>query len=86
MKIIVTGSWGNIGRPLTEILVKQGHAVTVVSSDPKKQVLFRRDRRVIIQTKLDPAVILLFLNFDALVKTFRASNDYQSSPFANRDV
>ena len=38
MKIIVTGSLGNISQPLTEILVKQGHAVTVVSSDPKKKV------------------------------------------------
>jgi NAD(P)H dehydrogenase (quinone) len=37
MNIIVTGSLGNISKPLTEILVKQGHAVTVVSSDPKKQ-------------------------------------------------
>ena len=37
MKIIVTGSLGNISQPLTEILVKQGHIVTVVSSDPKKK-------------------------------------------------
>jgi len=37
MKIIVTGSLGNISKPLTEILIAQGHAVTVVSSDPKKQ-------------------------------------------------
>jgi NAD(P)H dehydrogenase (quinone) len=37
MNIIVTGSLGNISQPLTEILVKQGHTVTVVSSDPKKQ-------------------------------------------------
>jgi NAD(P)H dehydrogenase (quinone) len=37
MKIIVTGSLGNISKPLTEILIGQGHAVTVVSSDPKKQ-------------------------------------------------
>lgn len=37
MKIIVTGSLGNISRPLTEKLVAQGHAVTVVSSDPEKQ-------------------------------------------------
>ncbi len=37
MKIIVTGSLGNISKPLTEILVKQGHAVTVVSSDPNKR-------------------------------------------------
>ena len=39
MKIIVTGSLGNISKPLTEILVAQGHSVTVVSSDPKKQTL-----------------------------------------------
>ncbi|MDB5090377.1 MAG: NAD-dependent dehydratase [Mucilaginibacter sp.] len=37
MKIIVTGSLGNISRSLTETLVGQGHDVTVVSSDPKKQ-------------------------------------------------
>ncbi len=37
MKIIVTGSLGNISQPLTEILVSQGHTVTVVSSDPEKQ-------------------------------------------------
>lgn len=37
MKIIVTGSLGNISKPLTEILVTQGHTVTVVSSDPKKK-------------------------------------------------
>lgn len=37
MKIIVTGSLGNISQPLTEILITRGHAVTVVSSDPKKQ-------------------------------------------------
>ncbi|MBS1567300.1 MAG: NAD(P)H-binding protein, partial [Bacteroidetes bacterium] len=37
MKLIVTGSLGNISRPLTEILVAQGHEVTVISSDVKKQ-------------------------------------------------
>ena len=37
MKIIVTGSLGNISKPLTEILMAQGHVVTVVSSDPDKQ-------------------------------------------------
>lgn len=37
MKIIVTGSLGNISQPLTEILISQGHTVTVVSSDPEKQ-------------------------------------------------
>jgi NAD(P)H dehydrogenase (quinone) len=37
MNITVTGSLGNISQPLVEILVGQGHAVTVVSSDPKKR-------------------------------------------------
>ncbi|SDD38098.1 Uncharacterized conserved protein YbjT, contains NAD(P)-binding and DUF2867 domains [Mucilaginibacter pineti] len=37
MKIIVTGSLGNISKPLTEILIGQGHQVTVISSDSKKQ-------------------------------------------------
>jgi uncharacterized protein YbjT (DUF2867 family) len=37
MKIIVTGSLGNIGQPLTKELVEKGHAVTVISSQPAKQ-------------------------------------------------
>lgn len=32
MKIIVTGSLGNISKPLTEMLVQNGHQVTVISS------------------------------------------------------
>ncbi len=37
MKIIVTGSLGHIGKPLTEELVLKGHQVTVVSSKAEKQ-------------------------------------------------
>lgn len=37
MKIVVTGSLGNIGRPLTEALVRQGHRVTVVSSQADRK-------------------------------------------------
>jgi len=33
MKITITGSLGNISKPLTEILVKTGHDVTVISSN-----------------------------------------------------
>jgi nucleoside-diphosphate-sugar epimerase len=36
MKFIVTGSLGNISKPLTERLVEKGHHVTVVSSDGQK--------------------------------------------------
>lgn len=37
MKITITGSLGNISKPLTETLVKKGHSVTVISSEPKRQ-------------------------------------------------
>ena len=37
MKIIITGSLGNIGKPLTKELVQKGHTVTVISSKPEKQ-------------------------------------------------
>jgi uncharacterized protein YbjT (DUF2867 family) len=36
MKITLTGSLGNISKPLAEILVKQGHEVTVISSQADK--------------------------------------------------
>lgn len=37
MKIILTGSLGHIGKPLAEILAKQGHDVTVISSKEEKR-------------------------------------------------
>lgn len=37
MNIIITGSLGHIGKPLTEELVQKGHTVTVISSKPEKQ-------------------------------------------------
>lgn len=37
MKIIVTGSLGNISRPLTKELVSKGHSVTVISSSKERQ-------------------------------------------------
>ncbi|OUJ74206.1 NmrA family NAD(P)-binding protein [Hymenobacter crusticola] len=37
MKIVVTGSLGNISKPLVESLAQKGHAITVVSSKPEKQ-------------------------------------------------
>jgi nucleoside-diphosphate-sugar epimerase len=36
MKIIITGSLGHISKPLAKELVKNGHAVTVISSNPDK--------------------------------------------------
>ncbi|MBD2720693.1 NAD(P)H-binding protein [Hymenobacter armeniacus] len=37
MKIIVTGSLGNISKPLATELVQQGHAVTLISSKAERQ-------------------------------------------------
>ncbi len=37
MKIVITGSLGHISKPLTEQLVQQRHAVTVIGSNPEKQ-------------------------------------------------
>ena len=37
MKIVITGSLGNISQPLTQQLAQQGHSVTVISSKSDKQ-------------------------------------------------
>jgi uncharacterized protein YbjT (DUF2867 family) len=37
MKITLTGSLGNIGKPLAELLVRAGHEVTIISSDSGKK-------------------------------------------------
>jgi len=37
MKITLTGSLGRIGKPLTQTLLKNGHSVTVISSQKERQ-------------------------------------------------
>jgi uncharacterized protein YbjT (DUF2867 family) len=37
MQIVITGSLGNIGRPLTQDLLQRGHVVIVISSNPDKR-------------------------------------------------
>ena len=61
MKIIVTGSLGNISKPLTEELVQKGHSVTVISSNP--------DKRKAIEN-LGAAAIGSIEDVDFLTKTF----------------
>src|SRR5258708_33987004 len=36
MKITLTGSLGNVSKPLAEILIKNAHEITIISSDSKK--------------------------------------------------
>ena len=66
MNIIVTGSLGNISKPLTQILLGQGHAVTVVSSDPKKMAD--------IETLGAKAAIGSIADVDFLIKTFTGAD------------
>lgn len=37
MKIVITGSLGNIGKPLTKELVQKGNSVTVITSNPERR-------------------------------------------------
>ena len=37
MNITITGSLGNISRPLATGLIQKGHSVTVISSKPERQ-------------------------------------------------
>jgi len=37
MKIVLTGSLGNIGQPLTRELIQKGHSVTVISRNTERQ-------------------------------------------------
>ncbi len=37
MNIVITGSLGNIGKPLTKELAEKGHSVTVISSNAERQ-------------------------------------------------
>ncbi|RZK98912.1 MAG: NAD-dependent epimerase/dehydratase family protein, partial [Pedobacter sp.] len=36
MNIVLTGSLGNIGKPLTKLLINKGYRVTVISSKPER--------------------------------------------------
>ncbi|MFD1257726.1 NAD(P)H-binding protein [Mucilaginibacter terrae] len=37
MKIIITGSLGNVSKPLVNDLLEKGHRVTLITSDPEKR-------------------------------------------------
>ena len=66
MKIIVTGSLGNISLPLATELVQQGHAVTVISSQP--------ERRAAIEALGATAAIGSFEDADFLAATFAGAD------------
>ncbi len=66
MKIIITGSLGNISKPLTEELVQKGHAVTVISS--------KSDKQNEIETLGATAAIGSLEDVDFLVDTFTGAD------------
>lgn len=66
MKIIISGSLGNIGKPLTSQLVKSGHDVTVISSTA--------DRKDAIENLGAKAAIGSVSDSDFLSKTFTGAD------------
>ncbi|ADB40008.1 NAD(P)H-binding protein [Spirosoma linguale] len=66
MNLVLTGSLGNIGEPLTRQLVQKGHAVTVISSSPERQPA--------IEALGAKAAIGTILDIDFLTDTFRGAD------------
>lgn len=66
MKIVITGSLGNISKPLTEELVQKGHEVTVISS--------KSDKQNEIETLGATAAIGSLEDVDFLVNTFTGAD------------
>ncbi len=66
MKIILTGSISNVGKPLTEMLVKKGNDVTVISSS--------NERKKDIEALGATAAIGSMFDADFLAKTFKGAD------------
>ncbi|MDY0932866.1 NAD(P)H-binding protein [Chryseobacterium sp. CFBP8996] len=66
MKIIITGSLGNVAKPLVQQLIGEGHNITVISSNETK-----KDE---IETLGAKAAIGSIADLDFLVKTFEGAD------------
>ncbi|MEO8533400.1 MAG: NmrA family NAD(P)-binding protein [Flavobacterium sp.] len=66
MKIVVTGSLGNISKPLTEELIQKGHSVTVISS--------KSERKPAIEALGAQAAIGMMQDVDFLSETFKGAD------------
>lgn len=66
MNIVLTGSIGNIGKPLTKELVQRGHSVTVISSNAA--------RKAAIETLGAKAAIGSMFDADFLSATFKGAD------------
>ncbi len=79
MKIVLTGSLGNIGRPLTKALVEKGHTVTVVSSKTERvKEIEGLGANALIGSMFNPDFLTIaFRNADIvyLMETMEAAGD-----------
>lgn len=79
MKIVLTGSLGNIGRPLTKELVEKGHSVTVISSKTERvKEIEGLGANALIGSMFDPDFLTTaFRNADIvyLMETMEAAGD-----------
>ncbi|WP_449400801.1 SDR family oxidoreductase [Chryseobacterium wanjuense] len=66
MKIVITGSLGNVARPLAQQLIAEGHDITVISSNESKKHE--------IETLGAKAAIGSITDLDFLIKTFEGKN------------
>jgi uncharacterized protein YbjT (DUF2867 family) len=66
MNIFITGSLGNVGKPLTIDLVRKGHQVTVISS--------KAERQPDIESLGAKAAIGSFFDSSFLIETFRGAD------------
>jgi uncharacterized protein YbjT (DUF2867 family) len=66
MNIVITGSLGNVGKPLTIDLVRKGHQVTVISS--------KAERQPDIESLGAKAAIGSFFDSSFLIETFRGAD------------
>lgn len=79
MNIVLTGSIGNIGKPLTKELVDRGHSVTVISSNEKrKEAIESLGAKAAIGSMFDPDFLTeTFMGADVvyLMETMEAAGD-----------
>ena len=87
MKIVLTGSLGRIGKPLTQSLVKNGHSVTVISSKTERQIEIEtlgakaavgtmQDVDFLASTFRDADVVYLMIAWDAIGHIFNKDIDF----------
>ncbi|QMW04221.1 NmrA family NAD(P)-binding protein [Spirosoma foliorum] len=87
MNIVLTGSLGNIGKPLTQQLVQKGHSVTVISSNATRQkeieamgtkaaIGTMQDTDFLTQTFTGADIVYLMETMEAVGDSFDQSVDF----------